>query len=161
MNISEEIEKLSKQKADGLLSEHEFAQAKAKLIADSEGASPPGAISTSGKPPVDVNQWSMFIHLSQLTSMLMPGAGLILPIVLWQVKKDESPIIDQHGKNVTNWVISSAIYFAVSAVLVFALIGILLLPVIALLSLIFSIVGGLKAKDGEVWKYPLTINFLK
>jgi uncharacterized protein len=106
-------------------------------------------------------QWALFLHLSQLAGYIIPMAGLIVPIVIWQVKKTEMPGLDAHGKVVTNWIISALIYAAVSIILMFVLIGVSLLIAVAILGVIFPIIGGIKASNGEVWPYPLTIKFLK
>ena len=108
-----------------------------------------------------VSTFCMLLHLSQLTSAVLPGLGLILPIVMWATNKDDSQLIDQHGKNVLNWILSSIIYMAISALLVLVVIGIGGLIIIAVLSIIFPIMGALKADRGQPWKYPLTIPFLK
>ena len=73
----------------------------------------------------DEKQMGLFLHLSQLLNLLIPFGGVIAPIVLWQMKKDEMPALDAHGKMVVNWFISALIYFAVSFVLSFVLIGFL------------------------------------
>ena len=101
----------------------------------------------------------MFLHLSLLAGLLVPGAGFILPIILWQVKKDELPGIDAHGKVVTNWLISALIYGVACGLLSFILIGIPLLMILGLLALIFPIIGALRANDGILWKYPLSFRF--
>ncbi len=101
----------------------------------------------------------MLLHLSQLTNVI--GLGLILPIIMWAINKDESSIIDEHGKNVMNWIISSLIYILISFVLTFIVIGFFALFIIAVLSIIFPIMGAINANDGKVWKYPLTIQFIK
>ena len=106
-------------------------------------------------------QWAMILHLSLLAGFLIPLAGLVAPIIIWQVKKTELPGIDVHGKIAVNWIISALIYGAISAILVFLVIGILLLIVLSVLGIVFPIVGGIKASNGEVWKYPLSIPFLK
>lgn len=162
VNISDEIEKLGKLKADGLMSDEEFAQAKAKLI-EPQAATPPPLVDSSAavSKPVDVKQWAMIIHLSQLANFIVPMAGVVAPIVLWQMKKDESPIIDQHGKNVTNWLISCLIYAVICFVLVIVVIGAFMGIALAIVSIVFAILGGLKANNGEVWKYPMTIQFIK
>ena len=69
-------------------------------------------------------QWAMFLHLSVLLSHVVPLAGIIAPIVIWQVKKDELPAIDVHGRNAVNFLISFFIYVMVSAILCVVLIGI-------------------------------------
>ncbi len=45
----------------------------------------------------EVNQWNMLIHLSQLVGFFIPLGNVIAPLILWQMKKDEDPRIDQHG----------------------------------------------------------------
>jgi uncharacterized protein len=106
-------------------------------------------------------EWAMFLHLSVLLGTVAPIIGLAAPIVIWQMKKDEMPIIDVHGKNVMNWIISFVIYCAGSIVLAIVLIGIPLLLALAAVSIIFPIIGGIKANNGEVWQYPLSMKFLK
>lgn len=109
---------------------------------------------------MELNQFCMLMHLSQMAGFVVPVAGMVLPIVMWATNKDQSDVVDQHGKNILNWMISSLIYYVISTFLIFVLIGIPLLLVIAVCSIIFSIIGALKANDGIFYKYPLSINFL-
>ncbi len=106
-------------------------------------------------------QWAMILHLSQLANCIIPLSGVVAPIVIWQVKKAEMPELDEHGKIVVNWLISALIYGIVSAVLTAVLIGILGFIALGVCAVVFPIVGGIKANSGEVWKYPLTITFIK
>jgi len=106
-------------------------------------------------------QWAMFIHFSILAGLVVPLAGLILPIVLWQVKKTEFPTIDAHGKRAVNWIISAIIYSIIGGVLSAIVIGIPILIAVGVLSIVFPILAGIKANNGELWDYPLTIRFLK
>ena len=106
-------------------------------------------------------QMAMFLHLSVLAGFIVPFAGLIVPILIWQMKKDELPLIDVHGKNVVNWIISALIYTVICFILWFVLIGIPLSIALGLIGIIFPIIGAIKGNNGEVWKYPLTISFLK
>lgn len=103
----------------------------------------------------------MFIHFSLLAGLLLPGAGFIVPVVLWQIKKNELPGVDAHGKVVTNWLLSALLYGVACGILTLLLIGLPLLAVLGLLSLIFPIIGGIKANEGTVWSYPLSIRFFK
>ena len=118
------------------------------------------------RPPMGLQtpeekQMGMFLHLSQLANLLLPPAGLVAPILIWQMKKGEMPALDAHGKMVANWMISSMIYWAVTIVLMFVLIGLLLAIPLAIVGIVFPIIGGIKANNGEIWEYPLTIKFLK
>ena len=108
----------------------------------------------------EARQWATFLHLSLLAGVLVPGAGFVLPIILWQVKKDELPSIDAHGKVVVNWLISALIYGAVCGLLCFVLIGLPLLGILGLLSMVFPIIGAIKANEGVLWTYPLSIRIL-
>jgi uncharacterized Tic20 family protein len=62
-------------------------------------------------------QTGMFLHLSQLINLILPFGGIIAPILIWQLKKEEIPALDAHGKMVVNWIISSLIYWVVSGIL--------------------------------------------
>ena len=109
----------------------------------------------------ETNTWAMILHLSLLAGLIVPFAGLIAPIVIFLVKKETMPGIVPHAHVVFNWMISAVIYAVVSAILVFIVIGILGLLAVAILSIVFPIIGGIKASDGEVWSYPLSIKFFK
>jgi len=115
---------------------------------------------TEGKAN-DWKLWAMGLHLSVFSAYVVPLAGLIVPIVLWQVKKKDMPELDAHGKEVTNFLISFVIYSIIVAVLSFVLIGLVLFIPLMIISIVFPIVGGIKANDGVLWHYPLTIRFIK
>ncbi len=109
----------------------------------------------------DERQMGMFLHLSGLAFALVFPLGIVLPIVLWQTQKDKMPALDAHGKMVTNWMISATIYGVASFILMFVLVGFLTGLAVWLMAIIFPIIGGVKANNGEMWNYPLTIKFLK
>lgn len=117
--------------------------------------------SPMGLQTPEQKQMGMFLHLSQLLNFIIPFGGVIAPIVLWQIKKDEIPGLDAHGKMVANWLISSLIYGVVSGILCLIVIGFLGLMALAVMSVVFPIIAGIKANKGELWEYPLTIKFLK
>ena len=104
----------------------------------------------------ETNQWAMFIHFSLLAGWIVPIAGLIVPILLWQIKKNELPGIVPHAHVVLNWIVTSLVYALICFILTFVLIGILGFLVLAIVTVIFAVVGGLKANDGKVWEYPGT-----
>ncbi len=109
----------------------------------------------------DEKQMGLFLHLSGLAQLLFFPIGIALPIILWQTQKDKMPALDAHGKMVANFVISLSIYLMVSAFSMILLIGFLLLPVVAIGGAVLSVMGALKANNGEFYEYPLTIKFIK
>lgn len=154
----ETLEKLQRLHLDGELSTDEYLEARSKVLTWDDSVV--DSLETTASTPQS-RQWAMFIHLSQYAGWIIPFAGLLLPIILWQTKKNEMPDIDEHGRNVANWLISSILYLLVFGFLSFLLIGLPFLLVVGLLLLIYPIIGGIKANNGEVWKYPGAIPFLK
>ena len=170
MALADELHKLDQLRQSGALTDEEYAKAKAHVLeaaAQPTPAAPSGSLgSTFGFPsarPVDIEQqtrlWAMLIHLSLLAGILIPYAGYVVPIVIWQLKKNELPGIDAHGRVAANWMISWVIYTVIAFVLCFVLIGIPLLLVLAILHIVFPIIGAVKANEGELWQYPLSIKF--
>lgn len=109
----------------------------------------------------EVRTWATILHLSQLAGLLIPFGGLIVPLVIYLVKKDDLPGLEPHAHVVFNWIISAVIYSVACFILMLVLIGFLLIWVLVLLAIIFPIIGAIKANDGEVWTYPLSIPFFK
>lgn len=109
----------------------------------------------------ETRQWAVLLHLSTLLGFIVPILGFVVPIIIWQWKKTELPAIDAHGKVVANAIISYVIWGAISIPLCILLIGFVLLWILGILAVIFPIIAALKARDGIVWDYPLTIKFFR
>ncbi len=105
----------------------------------------------------ETRQWAMMLHFSILAGFVIPFAGLIAPILIWQLKKEDMPEIVPHAHVVMNWLITAMVYGAISIVLMFVLIGIPLMFAVGIATIVFSIIGGIKANDGELWEYPMTL----
>jgi uncharacterized Tic20 family protein len=157
MTIADEIERLHRLRESGTLTEEEFVQAKQRVLSGAVSDVPPAP----GSIEQQTREWAMLLHLSQLLGFLVPLGGLVAPILIWQLKKEELPGLDVHGKVVLNWVLSALLYFVGAALLTLIVIGVPLLLAVALLSVVFPIIGGVKANNGELWRYPLSIAFLK
>ncbi len=104
--------------------------------------------------------WAMFCHLSAFAGFIIPFGSLIGPIVVWSIKKDQYPLVDDQGKESINFQISMLIYFIVSAILIILLIGIPLLIALFFFKLIITVVAAIKANEGVSFRYPLTIRFI-
>ena len=112
-------------------------------------------------PDSSARQWAVILHLSQFAGYIVPFAGLLAPILIWQLKKDDVPGLDEHGKNIANWMLSAFIYGFVCLLLTFVLIGFIGFIALAIMAIVFPIIGAIKANDGIAWKYPLSIAFFK
>lgn len=109
----------------------------------------------------DEKQWGMFVHISQFANCIAPPLGIVAPIILWLMKKEESKFVDEQGKIVINWMISCFIYAIISAILMIIFIGMVGFFALGITGLIFPIIGAIKASEGKTWDYPLSIRFLK
>ncbi len=109
----------------------------------------------------NARNWAMACHLMALVGLLGNGIGFILgPLVVWLIKRAEDPFIDDHGKEAVNFQITMMIAVFVSALLIFVLIGFVLLPLVVIANIVLTIIAGLKASNGEHYRYPLCIRFI-
>lgn len=114
----------------------------------------------SNKPwGMELNTFCMLMHLSQFAGFIVPFAGLVVPIVMWATNRENHPLVDRHGKTILNWMISALIYALICAILTFIFIGLLGFLALAICGIVFAVVGALKANEGIVWSYPLSIRF--
>lgn len=112
----------------------------------------------------DARKWAMFCHLAGLAGLLpmTPVFGsVIAPLIIWQIKKDEFEFVDEQGKEALNFQISILIYAIAAGLLCFACIGFFLLPAVYIFDLIFLLIAAVKANNGERYRYPLSIRFIK
>ena len=111
--------------------------------------------------PQQERTWAMLCHLSALAFFVLPSFGnLIGPLVVWLVKKDSSPFVDDQGKEAVNFQISCLIYGIVVSVLCFVLIGIPLAIALFIFWLVEVIVASVSASNGIAHRYPLSIRFI-
>src|ERR1051325_682996 len=130
---------------------------------------PPSQPSPSAAPnPDPARMWNMWCHLITLAGLIVPFGNLIGPLVVWQMKRNEFPSVEEHGKESLNFQLSILIYLIGGGGAVFILsffcIGLLLIPiliVIPLAGLILAIIARLKANDGVMYRYPLTLRLIK
>ena len=111
----------------------------------------------------------MLCHLAALALFVFPAFGNILgPLIVWLLKKDQYPLVDDQGKESLNFQITVTIAIfilaAITAVLIIVLVGFLLIPVlivIGLAEIILPIVAALQANQGVPYRYPFNIRFIK
>ena len=108
----------------------------------------------------DEKMWAMMCHLSALAGFVIPFGNVIAPLVIWILKKEEFPHVDDQGKEALNFQISMTIYFIVAAFLILVAIGMVILPILGIFWLIMIIIASIKANDGEKYRYPFTIRLV-
>jgi len=109
-----------------------------------------------GKPGKSAARiWLTLLHLSGFFVLLVP------PLIIWILKKDEIPEMDLHGRDVLNFQISMWIYLFAASFSIFLAIGILILPLLGIFSTFVVIINTVRVANGNSYKYPLSIRFIK
>jgi uncharacterized Tic20 family protein len=100
--------------------------------------------------------------LSALLGLVLISFGHILgPLVVWLLKRNDDPFIDEQGKESLNFQISITIYVIIAAILCVILIGFVLLGILIIADVILIVVASVKASNGEGYRYPFTIRLIK
>jgi len=109
----------------------------------------------------DERTWGMLAHLSALVGyLIIPFGNIVAPLIIWLIKKDESQFIADQAKESLNFQISLMIYAVVAGVLVLVIIGIFLLIALYIVGIVLTLVGTVKANNGEMYRYPFTIRLI-
>jgi len=121
-----------------------------------ETTSPSTSVTSS-----NIRTWCVLCHASALLGLFLHFLGHIFgPLIVWLLKRGDGPEIDAHGKESLNFQLSMLIYDAVAVILCFVLIGIPILLLLWVLNTVLVIIASIKASDGELYRYPLTIRFI-
>ena len=117
-------------------------------------------------------QWAMFAHLSALAGGLLTSAiggwGFFIgPLVIWLMKKDTMPFVDDQAKEALNFNIMVTAIFVILLILSLLTLGIGFLVtapimlIIGIAALVFIIIAAMKANQGIAYRYPLTLRLVK
>ena len=109
----------------------------------------------STTPSKDDSTMAMLAHLLGIFF------GFIPSLVIWLIKKDDSPFVAQEAREALNFQITLIIGYAIAAVLTFILIGALLFPLLYILNLVFCIIAAVAASKGQAYRYPFALRLIK
>ncbi|MCI2229547.1 DUF4870 domain-containing protein [Polaribacter sp. MSW13] len=135
------------------------------------------------------NTNAFLIHISAFAGFIFPFGNIITPLIAWQTLKERSNFLDEQGKEAVNFNISYTLYVLILTFFIgtfylgnlfrdftsynhldinfssndlFGFIGFgSIAGVIYLIGMALVIIASLKAKEGENYKYPFTIKFIK
>ena len=178
----QELERLNNLRQAGKISESEYEDMRQKLMMDDSAEY---SDSSSQKQKADTNSYQNYYqrpnsqmpgNLSDSTYlalmnflMMIPTIGWLAPIIIWIVGRESSQKVDIQGKYIINWMITwflgSFALSIISSILAITIVGMVVfipaLIVIGISYFVFPIIGGIKGLNGEVWRYPISIVFLK
>jgi len=103
----------------------------------------------------DDKLWIVLSHLSVLF-----GVGLLLPLIIYLVKRGDSPAVAYHSREALNFHITVLLYSIVCGLLVFVIIGIPLLALLGLATFVLAIVAAIKGADNVPYRYPMTLRLV-
>jgi len=138
-------------------------------MADNQIQTPvPPPPATPAPPPAssekDARMWNMFCHLG----ILIPCIPCVCTLLIWQLKKNEFPSVDVHGKRALNfqitWFLALFAGWIAAFILAFIHLGFLIfmvLPLVGLAGVVLAVIAGIKANNGEDYRYPFSLQLLK
>ena len=100
----------------------------------------------------DDRLWALLAHLSYFVFAVFG------PLIIWLVKREESAFVENQAKEALNFQLSVLIVGLVCGATV------CLLPVsivLAIAGLVYSIIAGIKAYEGQQYEYPYTFRLIK
>ncbi len=112
-------------------------------------------------PDAEARKWALVAHLSGLVGFLIPFDSLIGPLLVWQLKKDADPFIDDQGKEALNFQITVAIAGLICVLLMVVLIGLLLIWVVIIGALVLMVIAAIKSNEGQAYRYPFIWRIIK
>jgi len=110
----------------------------------------------------DERSYALFMHMSLLAHLVLSVFAVAIPIIMWQIKKDESSFLDDHGREALNFQITLAIYTICLVPVAICTLGVgaVLILGIYILAIVGMIQAANAANRGEFYRYPMTMRFV-
>ncbi|MDP6106860.1 MAG: DUF4870 domain-containing protein [Candidatus Brocadiia bacterium] len=124
-------------------------------VAEGGGQEQPPGAEAPGTAPESERSMATLCHILAIFT------GFLGPLIIWLVKKDESPFVDDQGKEALNFQITIAIAGFVGAALTAVFIGCFIVAAVVVCDILFCILGAAQANKGERYRYPVCIRFIK
>lgn len=113
-------------------------------------------------PTNEEKVWAVIAHLAGLVPFfVVPFGCVIVPLMIWLLKKDESAFVAWHAKQSLDFQVSTILASIVVGILVLLFIGWPLLVALWMIGWTFPIYAAVKTWNGEMYKYPVGLNWIK
>jgi uncharacterized protein len=125
------------------------------------GGPPPGG--PPGQPPLPADQerlWAMLAHLLSFVAAYL-FLGFVAPLVVLLVFGPRSAYVRAHAVESLNFNLTWLLYAIVAVILAFLLIGIPILIALGVAYVVLVVIASVRANNGELYRYPLTIRFVR
>jgi uncharacterized protein len=130
------------------------------------GGPPMGGPSAGGPPgqrPLPPDQerlWGMLAHLLSLVAAYI-ALGFLAPLIVLLVFGQRSAYVRAHAVESLNFNLSWLLYAVIAVILIFLVVGIVILIALGIAYLVLVIIASVRANNGEFFRYPLTIRFVR
>jgi uncharacterized Tic20 family protein len=108
------------------------------------------------RPSSDERLLGVLSHLLAI----VPGIGILGPLVIYLLKKDESSFVEACAKESLNFQLTIIIAAIISFILVVVFIGLLLLWALGILNVVLVIVATVKASEDKIYRYPFNLRLI-
>ena len=116
------------------------------------GGAPTGLVSAESP---DAKTMAMLCHLLGIFTWWLA------PLIIWLIKKDQSPFVNQQGKEALNFQLTLVIGCVVGALTSCIGIGFFVLAAIWVVNIVFGIISTITVNKGQPYRYPVCIRFIK
>lgn len=115
----------------------------------------PGQIGPHGITPNEERVHATTAHWLPILS------SFIAPLVFYLADGPWSPFVKENARRSLNFELTLLIGYIVSGLLMVVVVGFVLYPLVWICGIIFHILAATAANRGEVYKYPITVDFVK
>mgnify|MGYP001425957616 CR=1 FL=1 len=114
----------------------------------------------AGTPSKSERDWALFAHLSALLVYMTAIGGVLVPFVIWLMKRDEMPFAATQAKEALNFQITVYLTAIAFGLLCFVLIGFPLLAALVVMHIVLTIIATMKASEGIAYRYPFNLRLI-
>ncbi len=129
---------------------------------DAVSAPTPGAAPDAQRPTTrDERQWAMLCHVSAMLMYVTVIGGIVAPLIIWLLKKDEMPFVADQGRETINFQITILLALIAAVILMFVVVGFLLFWALLAFHFVVTIVAAVRVTDGVWYRYPFCWRVIK
>ena len=103
----------------------------------------------------DQRLWATLVHVGGIFFGFLPS------LIGYLVAKDRGEFIHQHTRRALNFHLTYLIVIIAGAILSIVLIGIFVILAAEVVALVFSILAAVAAHNGQLYTFPVSIEFIK
>ncbi len=105
--------------------------------------------------PSDQRLWATLVHVGGIFFGLWPS------LIGYLVAKDRGEFIRDHTRAALNFHLTLLIALVAGVILTFVVVGIFVVIAAQIVAIIFAILAAVAANGGQLYKFPISIEFIK